>query len=111
MRGYFEPIEELITVVNGYCSRQPEGYELLLFDCLWISGSTNLQLNEFEAGAKCFEQGFDILQQCVNKGCIRADDDRIAIASGLMGNGRMALNLFAEAENWYLRRQNMVGLQ
>jgi hypothetical protein len=107
MRGYFDPIDDILETAYAFCSQEPEEYELLLFDCLWVSGSTRLQLNEFEEGAKLLEQGYAILQQAVSKGIIRADDDRIAIASGLMGNGRMALNQFADAEHWYMQAFQM----
>jgi hypothetical protein len=107
MRGYFDPIDYILETAYEFCSQEPQDSELLLFDCLWISGCTRLQLNEFEQGAKFLEQGYTVLQQAVSKGFILANDDRIAIASGLMGNGQMALNRFSDAERWYMKAFEM----
>lgn len=103
MRGFFDPVDELLDLVQAYCSLCTSDCELLLFKCYWARGGTQLQLNRFEEGQSSFTQGYDTLQRAVEKGLITADDDRIAIASGLMGNGCMGVNKFTEAEEWYLK--------
>jgi tetratricopeptide (TPR) repeat protein len=72
-----------------------------------VKGGTELQLNKFEPGFRSYEQAYSMLQRAVEKRLILADDDRLAIASGLMGNGCMAMNNFDEAENWYLKAFQM----
>jgi len=107
MRGFFEPIDSLLELVEIYCSRSNELSDLLLFESDWIKGSTQLQLNDFVGGLRTFERGYKMTQSAVEKGLISANDDRIAIASGLMGNGYMAVNQFNEAEKWYLKAFQM----
>jgi hypothetical protein len=107
MRGFFEPVDNLLDLVEAYCSRCSSDCELLLFKCYWARGGTQLQLNRFREGQNSFTQGYNTLQRAVEKGLITADDDRIAIACGLMGNGCMAMNRFAEAEEWYLKAFQM----
>ena len=103
MRGFFEPIDHLLKTVYEFCEHEIDECELLLFEAFWITGGTRLQLNEFQAGAQAFKQAWDVLQQTIKKGVIGSSDDRVAIAAGLMGNGRLALNDFVDAESWYLR--------
>lgn len=103
MRGFFDPISGLLETAHEHCSQYPEDCHLLLFDIFWVAGGTALQLNSFDAGATAYEQAFAILQQAVDKSLIESNHECFAIASGLMGNGRMALNDFAGAEEWYLR--------
>jgi hypothetical protein len=103
MRGFFDPVYSLLDIVDGYCAQSGDDYELLLFESYWIRGGTQLQLNYFTDGLLSFERSYQALQQAVEKGLIDCHDDRIAIASGLMGNGRMAMNDFDGAEEWYLK--------
>jgi hypothetical protein len=103
MRGYFDPVDSLLDIAFSFCVQNHADSEFMLFDSYWVLGGTRLQLNDFEAGALAYEQAYNILQQAVSRGIIPPNDDRIAIASGLMGNGKMALNQFADAERWYLR--------
>ena len=107
MRGFFEPVNSLIQLVELYCSRCDADCELLLFESYWAKGGTQLQLNMFEEGKDSFEKAYNLLLRAVEKGLITADDDRIAIACGLMGNGLMAENKFDEAEEWYLKAFHM----
>jgi hypothetical protein len=107
MRGFFEPVDNLLDLVELYCSRRETDRELLLFESHWVRGSTQLQLNQFVPGLRSFQQGYNQLQRAVEKGLISANDDRIAIACGLMGNGCMAVNKFDDAENWYLKAFHM----
>jgi tetratricopeptide (TPR) repeat protein len=107
MRGFFEPVNSLIQLVELYCSRCDADCELLLFESYWAKGGTQLQLNMFEEGKDSFEKAYNLLLRAVEKGLITADDDRIAIACGLMGNGFMAENKFDEAEQWYLKAFHM----
>jgi hypothetical protein len=80
-----------------------EDCELILFDCFWIKGGTQLQLNDYANGLHSFEQAYDLLQCAIQKGIITSNDDRLAIACGLMGNGCMAMNNFSKAEEWYMK--------
>jgi hypothetical protein len=107
MRGFFEPVDKLLDLVELYCSRRETDCELLLFESYWVKGSTQLQLNQFASGLHSFQQAYNLLQRAVEKGFISPDDDRIAIACGLMGNGCMAMNKFNDAESWYLRAFHM----
>jgi len=107
MRGFFEPVDSLLHIVELYCSRCDANCELLLFESYWAKGGTQLQLNLFEEGKASFDEAYNLLQRAVEKGIITADDDRIAIACGLKGNGLMAVNKFVEAEDWYLRAFHM----
>jgi len=107
MRGFFEPVESLLDMVEVYCAQSNENCEVLLFASDWVRGSTQLQLNDFTKGLHSFERGYSMLQRAVENGTITAEDDRIPIASGLMGNGCMAMNRFAEAERWYLKAFQM----
>jgi hypothetical protein len=90
-----------------YCSQCDSDCDLLRFEVFWVKGGTELQLNKFEAGLRSYEQAYSMLQHAVGTGLILADDDRIAIASGLMGNGCMAMNRFNEAESWYIKAFQM----
>jgi len=107
MRGFIEPVDSLLQLVEFYCSRCDADCELLLFESYWAKGGTQLQLNMFEQGKDSVEKAYNLLQRAVEKGLITADDDRIAIACGLMGNGFMAVNKFDEAEEWYLKAFHM----
>jgi hypothetical protein len=103
MRGFFDPVYSLLDIVDDYCAQRGDDYELLLFESYWIRGGTQLQLNYFTDGLLSFERSYQVLQHAVEKGLIDCHDDRIVIASGLMGNGRMAMNDFDGAEEWYLK--------
>jgi hypothetical protein len=107
MRSFFEPIDTLLDLLEVYCSRCDSDCELLLFESYWVRGGFQLQLNTFEAGLNSFKQAYTMLQKAVDKGLIIANDDRIAIACGLLGNGYMAVNQFVEAEKWYLKAFHM----
>jgi hypothetical protein len=107
MRGFFDPVDSLLNIVDDFCAQREADCELLLFESYWIRGGTQLQLNDFAGGLLSFEQAHQVLQQAVEKSLIHADDDRIAIVSGLMGNGRMAMNDFDSAEEWYLKAFQM----
>ncbi|KAF2422211.1 TPR-like protein [Tothia fuscella] len=103
MRGFFEPVDSLLDLVEVYCKYSFDDCELLLFDTYWIRGGTQLQLNIFEGGFRNFEKAYNLLQQAVSKGLINTNDDRIAIACGLKGNGHLAMYQFELAEEWYLK--------
>jgi len=107
VRAFFGPVSSLIELIELYCSRCNADCELLLFESYWAKGGTQLQLNLFEEGKDSFEKGYNLLLRAVEKGLITADDDRIAIAYGLMGNGFLAVNKFDEAEQWYLKAFQM----
>lgn len=107
MRGFFDPVDSLLDLVDEYCALNREDCELFLFDSYWIRGGNQLQLNDFKGGVLSFEQAYQVLQQATAKGLIDLHDDRYPIAFGLMGNGRMAMNDFDGAEKWYLKAFQM----
>jgi hypothetical protein len=107
MRGFFEPVDSLLDLVEVYCNSCSDDCELLLFESHWARGGTKLQLNIFDGGFLSFEKAYDLLQQAVSKNIISPTDDRIAIACGLKGNGYMAMYDFKSAEEWYMKAFQM----
>ncbi len=85
MRGFFEPVDGLLDLVDVYRMRSDADCELLLFESFWVRGGSQLQLNEFAGGLHSPEQAYGCYYT-VERGTILPNDDRFAIASGLMEN-------------------------
>jgi hypothetical protein len=107
VRGFYEPVNSLTSLVEQYAAHSIEDCELLLFESYWAKGTVQLHINEFEDGYQSYEKGYKLLQIAVEKGTLPLPDTRQALACGMMGNGCMAMNKYKEAEDWYLKAFHM----
>jgi hypothetical protein len=60
---------------------------------------TNLHEECFQSHSKQYNR----VMTCLKMGLITSPDSREALAYASMGNGCMAIDKFAEAEEWYLK--------
>ena len=58
MRGFFEPVDSLLDLVDVCCMRSDADCELLLFESFWARGGSQLQLDEFAGGLHSLEQAY-----------------------------------------------------